>query len=63
MPTGGPNLLGMSLREAIFTAQRQGWRITTTGSGYVTRQVEQHDPATGELVYALTLSPISEKQP
>jgi len=63
IPTGGPNLLGMSLREAIFTAQRQGWRITTTGSGYVTRQVEQHDPATGELVYALTLSPISEKQP
>jgi len=63
IPAGAPNFLGMSLREAIFTAQRQGWRIMTTGSGYVTQQLEQSDSVTGDLVYALTLTPISEKQP
>jgi hypothetical protein len=53
----------MSLREAMRTAQRDGWRITTAGSGYVTRQKVQIDPNTGQLVYALTLAPTGEAHP
>jgi cell division protein FtsI (penicillin-binding protein 3) len=63
LPAGAPNFLGMSLREAMFTAQQNGWRITVSGSGYVTDQAVQTDPDTGESLYALTLAPIAEKQP
>ena len=58
-----PNFLGMSLREAMRTAQRDGWRILTTGSGYVTRQSVQTDPHTGQPVCALTLAPTGEAHP
>ncbi len=63
VPTGAPSFLGMSLREAMFTAQQNGWRLTVSGSGYVTEQTEQADPQTGEPLYALTLSPTTEKEP
>jgi cell division protein FtsI (penicillin-binding protein 3) len=63
VPTEGPNFLGMSLREVMFLAQQIGWRITVSGSGYVTQQIVQADPATGQPLYALTLAPTVEKHP
>jgi len=57
----GPNFLGLSLREAVLTAQRNGLQITTQGSGYVTKQsVNIHS---GQPVYALILSPTGEARP
>lgn len=61
--TGEPNFLGLSLREAMHTAQRQGWRLTTTGNGYVAHQIMRSDPETREPVYALTLTPSGETRP
>jgi cell division protein FtsI (penicillin-binding protein 3) len=58
---GTPNFLGMSLREAVLTAQHNGWHITTSGSGYVTRQTVRDNA--GEPVYALTLTPAGEVRP
>jgi len=63
LPVGAPNFLGMSLREAMVTAQQNGWRIIISGSGYVTKQEVQTNPETGESLYALTLVPITEQQP
>jgi hypothetical protein len=62
MPVGGPSFLGMSLREAMLTAQRNGWRISATGSGYVIGQTVQDDPDTHEPTYVLTLAPTTEKR-
>ncbi len=62
-PAGAPSFLGMSLREAMLTAQRNGWRISTTGSGYVTGQTVQNDPETNEPMYVLTLASATEKRP
>jgi cell division protein FtsI (penicillin-binding protein 3) len=55
------NFLGMSLREAVLTAQRNDWQITTQGSGYVIKQTVTH--SSGKPVYALTLAPTNEAQP
>ncbi len=62
-PAGAPSFLGMSLREAMLTAQRNGWHISTTGSGYVTGQTVQNDPETNEPTYVLTLASATEKRP
>lgn len=62
-PAGAPSFLGLSLREAMLTAQRNGWRISMTGSGYVTGQTVQNDPETNEPMYVLTLASATEKQP
>jgi cell division protein FtsI (penicillin-binding protein 3) len=59
----GPSFLGLSLREAIQKARREGWRITTAGSGYVIRQGVQTDPEDGQSVYTLLLSPTNEAHP
>ena len=59
--TGEANFLGMSLREAVLTAQRNDWQITTQGSGYVVKQTVTR--LSGEPVYALTLAPTNEVQP
>lgn len=63
VPPAEANFLGLSLRQALRTARREDWRVTVTGSGYVTRQKVQTDPDTGQPVYALTLSPTGEAQP
>ena len=55
------NFLGMSLREAIRTAQHNDWQITTQGSGYVVKQTVIL--RSGRPVYALTLSPTNEAYP
>jgi cell division protein FtsI (penicillin-binding protein 3) len=57
----GANFLGMSLREAVLTAQRNDWQITTRGSGYVTKQTVTH--RSGNRVYNLTLAPTNEERP
>jgi cell division protein FtsI (penicillin-binding protein 3) len=57
------NFLGLSLRAALRMAQGEGWRVTTTGSGYVTQQHVQNDPASRERIYTLTLTPTGEAQP
>lgn len=57
------NFVGMSLRSALRLARQQGLRVTTVGSGYVTRQSTQDDQETGERVYTLTLAPGREGQP
>jgi cell division protein FtsI (penicillin-binding protein 3) len=57
----GANFLGMSLREAVVTAQRNGWQITTRGSGYVVKQTVTQ-PA-GKPVHHLTLAPTHEVYP
>lgn len=54
------NFLGLSLREALRLARDHGWRVTITGSGYVTRQQVQIDPDTKQPVYILTLTPTGE---
>lgn len=56
-----PSFLGMSLREAVLTAQRNGWQITTQGSGYVTKQSVNIDSE--KSVYALILTPTGETRP
>lgn len=58
-----PNFVGMSLRVALRTAQLQGLHVTAIGNGYVTQQSVQPDRDTGELVYALTLSPTGDTLP
>jgi cell division protein FtsI (penicillin-binding protein 3) len=58
-----PNFLGMSLREAMVTAQRKNLRLSTAGRGYVVNQTTQHLPDTEELVYVLTFAPTGEVQP
>lgn len=57
----GANFLGMSLREAVLSAQRNDWQITTRGSGYVMKQtlVQQ----AGKPVYHLTLASTYEARP
>jgi cell division protein FtsI (penicillin-binding protein 3) len=57
----GANFLGMSLREAVLTAQRNDWQITTRGSGYVRKQTVTH--RSGGPVYNLTLAPTNEGRP
>lgn len=57
----GANFLGMSLREAVVTAQRNNWQITTRGSGYVVKQTVAQ-PA-GKPVHHLTLAPTHEVYP
>ena len=54
---GRPNFLGLSLREALRTAERYGWQVTTTGSGYVVSQAVQYDPRTAQPLYRLSLAP------
>ena len=54
---GRPNFLGLSLREALRTAERYGWQVTTTGSGYVVGQAVQYDPRTAQPLYRLSLAP------
>ncbi len=54
---GRPNFLGLSLREALRTAERYGWQVTTTGSGYVVGQAVQYDPHTAQPLYRLSLAP------
>jgi cell division protein FtsI (penicillin-binding protein 3) len=55
------NFLGMSLREAVLTAQRNDWQITTQGSGYVVKQTVTH--RSGKPVYTLSLAPTNEAHP
>lgn len=56
-----PNFIGMSLREAVLTAQRNGWQIVTQGSGYVKKQtVEKKDDVS---VYVLTLHSLGGDRP
>jgi cell division protein FtsI (penicillin-binding protein 3) len=62
-PAPGPSFLGMSLREAMLTAQRNSWRVSASGSGYVVSQTAQNDPDTNEPTYILTLAPTAEKRP
>jgi cell division protein FtsI (penicillin-binding protein 3) len=57
----GANFLGMSLREAVLTAQRNDWQITTRGSGYVVKQTVTH--RSDSPVYNLTLAPTNEGRP
>jgi len=57
----GANFLGMSLREAVLTAQRNDWQITTRGSGYVMKQTVVQ--RSGKPVYNLTLAPTPEAHP
>jgi cell division protein FtsI (penicillin-binding protein 3) len=57
----GANFLGMSLREAVLTAQRNDWQITTRGSGYVIEQTVVQ--RSGKPVYDLTLAPTPEAHP
>ncbi|MEW6301769.1 MAG: PASTA domain-containing protein, partial [Thermodesulfobacteriota bacterium] len=59
----GPDFLGLSLREVMAVARRDGLRVRTTGSGYVVDQARQHDEETGEVIYALTLAPAGEVRP
>lgn len=54
---GRPNFLGLSLREALRIADRHGWRVSATGSGYVVGQAVQHDPHTAQPFYRLSLAP------
>lgn len=61
--SGGPDFLGLSLREVMAVARRDGLRVRTTGSGYVVDQARQHDEETGEVIYALTLAPAGEVRP
>jgi cell division protein FtsI (penicillin-binding protein 3) len=58
-----PNFIGLSLRAALRTAQLQGLHVTAIGNGYVTQQRVQPDRDTGELVYALSLSPTGDTLP
>ena len=57
----GANFLGMSLREAVVTAQRNDWQITTRGSGYVVKQTVAQQA--GKPVHHLTLAPTCEVHP
>lgn len=57
----GANFLGMSLRKAVLTAQRNDWHITTRGSGYVIKQTVVH--RSGKSVYDLILAPTPEAYP
>jgi cell division protein FtsI (penicillin-binding protein 3) len=59
--SGEPNFIGMSLRDAVLTAQRNGWRIVTQGSGYVKTQTVRKTAET--LVYELTLTSLGGDQP
>ncbi|NOT56569.1 MAG: hypothetical protein HOP18_18375, partial [Deltaproteobacteria bacterium] len=57
----GANFIGMSLREAVLTAQRNDWAITTRGSGYVIAQTAGR--RSGKPLYNLTLAPTREAHP
>jgi cell division protein FtsI (penicillin-binding protein 3) len=57
----GANFLGMSLREAVVTAQRNDWQITTRGSGYVVKQTVAQQA--GKPMNHLTLAPTREMHP
>jgi len=56
-----PNFIGMSLREAVLTAQRNGWQIVTQGSGYVKKQTVKK--GADAPVYVLTLDALGGDQP
>jgi len=56
-----PNFIGMSLRDAVLTAQRNGWQIVTQGSGYVKKQTVRRTAET--FVYELTLTSLGGDQP
>jgi cell division protein FtsI (penicillin-binding protein 3) len=56
-----PNFIGMSLRDAVLTAQRNGWQIVTQGSGYVNKQTVRRTAET--LVYELTLTSLGGDRP
>jgi len=56
-----PNFIGMSLRDAVLTAQRNGWQIVTQGSGYVKKQTVRRTAET--FVYELTLTSPEGDQP
>jgi cell division protein FtsI (penicillin-binding protein 3) len=56
-----PNFIGMSLRDAVLTAQRNGWQIVTQGSGYVEKQTVRRTADT--LVYELTLTSLGGDRP
>jgi len=57
----GVNFLGMSLREAVLTAQRNDWQITTRRRGHVIKQnVTQR---AGKPLYHLTLASNHEGHP
>ncbi|MBI3245388.1 MAG: penicillin-binding protein [Deltaproteobacteria bacterium] len=57
------NFLGMSLRQALQTAQREGVQVAPVGTGYVVHQSVQRHPESDVLEYALTLSPGGEGRP
>lgn len=52
-----PDFLGLSLREALRIARKEGSRVTLTGNGYVAQQTVTRDPDSGQRFYALTLAP------
>lgn len=56
-----PNFIGMSLREAMLTAQRNGWQIELRGSGYVKQQTVRKNAETP--VYVLTLTALGGDRP
>ena len=51
----------MSLREAVLTAQRNGWQIVTQGSGYVRKQTVNKSAEAP--VYVLTLTSLGGDRP
>ena len=56
-----PNFIGMSLREAMLAAQRNGWQIELRGSGYVKKQAVRKDAEAP--VYELTLTALGGDRP
>jgi cell division protein FtsI (penicillin-binding protein 3) len=55
---GTPNLLGLSLREALTRAQWAGWEVQTEGIGYVKQQTpEPGAPMAADRRLALRLAP------
>ena len=56
-----PNFINMSLREAVLTAQRNGWQIVTQGSGYVRKQTVNKSAEAP--VYVLTLTSLGGDRP
>ncbi len=59
--SGEPNFVGMSLRDAVLTAQRNGWQIVTQGSGYVKKQTVRKNAEVS--VYELTLTSLGGDRP
>jgi cell division protein FtsI (penicillin-binding protein 3) len=59
--SGEPNFVGMSLRDAVLTAHRNGWQIVTQGSGYVKKQTVRKNAEVS--VYELTLTSLGGDRP